>query len=436
MSEGEFHQKKSHAAAIWLTVLILLIIILLSLFWLAPLLWGVSDPNGKVIPLLYDGNQEIVNKGTLQYMAAEEDPGMITHDDKVEWDIETDVDLFKSEYLGLDGSVTVRSDNGDKLIAPGTTNDYRFTLKNTGNISLDYRMELASLFTLRNHDLPIRVRLSSGDRWIIGSADSWKDPDTLGNILEKGTLEAGRSVGYVFEWLWPFEDGIDDALLLNDLNDVIAANAAVEQEVQFQLEIRTISVVTPDAYPVNPDGTPLLTPLVRWNVLSHLVLPGILLGIGWILFILWRTPIYITGFATAIPGTEFAFGRKKDNLRPDGRFLFKKIYTGKHTLTLGAGECRIRLKRSRKAEKILFTEKDDVLTLTVPSNTRALELYLTAAGPMLTLRRDNWAVVDKKQRVITPLGVQEPSETGNRTPGGLTVDTKGNLDIAVFAAQK
>lgn len=429
MAESVFHQKNNHTAAIWIAVLILLIVLLLTLFWLAPLLWGVSDSGSDIIPLFYDGDRQIVNKGTLQYITAEEKPGMITHDDNVQWEIETDVDLFKTEYTGPDGSITVRSDNGDKVIAPGTTHEYRFSLKNTGNISLDYTMELASLFTLQNHDLPIRVRLKSGDKWIVGSDEAWEDPDELESIVERSSLDVGRSAEYVFEWLWPFEDGIDDALLLNDLNDVIAANAAVEQEVHFQLEIRTISVVTPGAAPSNPDGTPILVPLVRWNFLRHAVFPGMLLGISLILILLWRTPIYITGFAEAVPGTEFAFGRKKDSLRLNGRFVFKKIYTGRHTLTLGMSKCQIRLKRSRKAVGILFEEKDGVLSLAVPSGTRALELYPVAAGPVLTVRRDNWAVIDSKHRVFTPLGAAEPVNQCNRTPGGLTIDKNGTLDV-------
>lgn len=436
MAESEYQQKKPHTAALWLAVLILLILLLLSLLWLAPLLWNVSNPGSNIIPLFYTGDRQFETAGALQYVNAEENPTLTANDEDVQWETYTDVNLFRASYTGLDGSITVQSEDGEKVIGPGTAGDYRFMLSNTGNISLDYTMELNSLFTLEHHDLPIRVRLRSRDRWIVGGSRDWVNPEELTEIIEKGTLDVGCSTEYVFEWSWPFEVGTGYHLRNNDLSDTLLGSTAVEQDVHFRLEIRVLSQVTPGAVPTDTEGKHLLVPLILWNILRLAVLPGLLLG--WILLLLlaWRTPIYVTGFLPGVPGAEFSFGRKKDNLRPDGQFVFKKIYTGTHTLTQGAAERKIKLRRRRKAVGILFEEKSDVLILTVHPNTRAVELYLLAVGNGLTLRRDKWAVIDSKHRVYTPSGVTEPVDKCNRTPGGLTVDAEGTLDIAAGAAVK
>lgn len=58
-------------------------------------------------------------------------------DGNIRWDSKTGVDLFKKSYGG-----TAESLNGDKVIAPGTSNYYDFTVENNGNIPLDYTISI------------------------------------------------------------------------------------------------------------------------------------------------------------------------------------------------------------------------------------------------------------------------------------------------------
>lgn len=428
------HNTRHTGRNVWIVVLILVILLIITLAMIGAFLSGLSGEDRNIIPLFYEGDREIVQEGGWSYIRVEENPELVAEDDQVRWKVDTIVDLFKASYANALGKVTVESANGGKVIAPGTANSYEFSLKNTGNISLDYTMHLGSVFTLSNQALPVQVRLRSGDRWILGGENAWVQPDTLTGVAETATMVVNQYATYTFEWQWPYESGADDARLLGDLNDTLIGNAAVEQDVEFQLKIMVQSMVTPGAVPVGSQGEALMTPLTLWNVLSRIVFPGLLLGIGIFLLLLlfWRTPVYVTGF---LPGAgELCLGRKKDTLRPDGRFVFPKIYMGKHDLTLDPAQCRIRLKRKRKLPGITFESKDDLLVITIGRKVRAIELYLL---PTLAIRQDEWAAIDKDHNVITPAGVKEPDENKeNTTPGGLHISKDGKLEIEAFAAVK
>ncbi len=433
MSKNESKRKMRHIwRNIWIVVLLLLIAIMLTLMLLTPVLGKLVKGDRNIIPLTYDGDREIFNKGVASYIRVDAEPAMITYDDKVQWTVNTDIDLFKTTYVGDGGEITVESSKGDKIIAPGTSDEYEFTLKNTGNLSLDYKMLIDSEFALFSRDLPMRVRLRCGDRWIIGGKDSWVDTDSLSEVAESGTLAVNQYVTYTFEWQWPYEIGADDAGILNDLNDTAIAQAAADQDVTFNLSITTESVATPGAVPVSSDGIELVEPLVLWNVLSRIVFPLLfILGILLILLILFRRPLYVTGFIPAAEGTEFKINKKKTDILSNERFVFKKVYVGKRRFILGEKECRVKLKYKSKLEGIAFEfdEDKDLLMIYVGRKVRAIELYMLLGESEIIINQENWAAIDKKRNVITPDGVTEPENKENTTPGGLHINKRGYFEI-------
>lgn len=190
--------------------------------------------------------------------AASAKPGLVVYDDKVQWKNTTEVDLFDVSYANDAGEITVKSDSGDKVIAPGTANDYDFTLKNTGNISLDYVLSLNSLFALQEWELPIQVRLRSGSRWITGGENEWVPASGLKSVVEKGTLEVNQYKTYTLQWRWPFEMGAAEELALNDLNDTVLGNCADGEDVNFRLTITVQTEVTPGAAIVEENNRPLI----------------------------------------------------------------------------------------------------------------------------------------------------------------------------------
>ncbi len=430
MGKNESKKNMRHIRRnIWLVVLFLLIGIILTLLLLTPVFGKLAKSDRNIIPLTYEGDREIFNKGGASYIRVDAEPAVITYDDKVQWTVNTDIDLFKTAYAGDDGELTVKSGKGDKIIAPGTSNEYEFSLKNTGNLSLDYTMLIDSEFSLFSRDLPMLVRLRSGDRWIIGGENSWVDTDSLSRVVESGTLGVNKYITYTFEWQWPYELDDEDARRLNDINDTAIADASVYQDVTFDLAIETQSVASPGAVPVGGNGIELAEPLVLWNVLSRIVFPALLAGILLILLILLRRPLYVTGFIPAAEGDEFKIGKKKTEILEGGRFVFKKVYVGKRRFVLGEKECRVKLKYKSKTEGIAFEIKEDILIIYVGRKVRAIELYMLLGESDIIITQSNWAAIDKKRNVITPDGVKEPEDRENTTPGGLHINKRGYFEI-------
>ncbi len=149
-------------------------------------------------------------------------------DDVQSWKTETYVDLFKESYDG-----TVNSDDGGKRIAPGTSNYYDFTVKNNGNIPLDYSisLEVGTFFEGKRIDseIPLEWRLLSADKEIISD---WQIYNEKSEVLKEGTLDLKHRDSYTIEWRWIFERGqemdIEDTELGNlSVNQPIGVNATI-----------------------------------------------------------------------------------------------------------------------------------------------------------------------------------------------------------------
>lgn len=160
-------------------------------------------------------------------------PGFEAGDDKTVWTTDTPIEIFRISYENGEPVITVNSDDGEKVIAPGTSNSYTFKLKNTGNTSIDYRLTVDAYFTPSDLRIPIRAKLSRYDgRWLVGSADGYGTVDALDAVEDSASLSAGRYTYYTLEWEWPFESG-DDAY------DTLLGNRATEEDLLFTVVLRT-----------------------------------------------------------------------------------------------------------------------------------------------------------------------------------------------------
>lgn len=142
----------------------------------------------------------------------------------VVWETDTRVDIFKSSYVNEQQEITVAGKNSEKVIAPGTNNQYTFSLKNNENGYVDYRMTVDAMFAGLPEDkkIPVEVRLSGAGGWLLGSDETWEPVEKLKGIEESGILYKHESAIYVLEWRWPFESGQDelDTWLANQTQDV------------------------------------------------------------------------------------------------------------------------------------------------------------------------------------------------------------------------
>ena len=191
--------------------------------------------------------------------------GFEAGDDKTVWDTNTQVEIFKVSYVNGEQVITVNSSNGDKIIAPGTENSYTFKLKNTGNVALDYTVEVDAYFTPGDIEIPITGRLNRYDgKWVVGGKDEYAKLSVLDTAEDNATLGAGKYTYYTLDWLWPFESG-------NDELDTMLGNLAVDQELTFTIVIKTTATESSNPYDdsgITPPQTGDNTNLTLWIVLA------------------------------------------------------------------------------------------------------------------------------------------------------------------------
>lgn len=168
-----------------------------------------------------------------------------TFDENTVWQGETDIEIFRLSYENGTGQVTVNSNNGDKLLAPGTDNSYSFTLENTGSHPVQFEMSMQAYFSDNEHPIPVVAKVSDHTgRYLCGSEASSADVLELNHVKDSGTLRAGYVMPYTLTWEWPFE--------VDDEYDTMLGNMAVEEDITLTIVIKTLASYTPDG----DDGIP------------------------------------------------------------------------------------------------------------------------------------------------------------------------------------
>ena len=214
-------------------------------------------------------------------------PAFQALDEEKIWDTETEIDVFKAEYYNDESVLTVRSWDGESVIAPGTENDYIFYLQNTGNVAVDYQMEID--FSLRVDgeqkeiaDFPVSVRIhKAGGEYLIGDENTWVSVSDVAQIENAGTLGVNSYESYMLEWQWLFEGG-------NDELDTMLGSAAAEKSITLSLDVNTHAQQSDDAEAVggmtdNDGEEKPIGGTIRWLPFLLLILLIVLLVIALIL---------------------------------------------------------------------------------------------------------------------------------------------------------
>lgn len=169
-------------------------------------------------------------------------------DENTVWQGETNVEIFRISYENGEGNVTVQSNRGDKVIAPGTSNMYKFQLENTGSHAVQYTMNMEAYFTDGTYAIPVNARVfDKYGKFYAGTETEMVDVLELNGVADSGTLKAGYIMPYTLEWEWPFEE--------DDVYDTMLGNLAVEEDITLTIVIKTTATYSPDP-PGGGDGEP------------------------------------------------------------------------------------------------------------------------------------------------------------------------------------
>lgn len=171
-------------------------------------------------------------------------------DTKQVWGKDTSIDIFRASYQNGAGVITAAGRNGNKIVAPGTSNTYLFYLTNDGNAAINYKMHITATVSdnLKNYTVPVRVRLSDETgAWLCGTADTWENFLGLDGTHKDAVLGANCYSAYYLQWEWPFESG-DDGF------DTLLGNLAADEDLVLTINIDLVAEYNPDPYA--PGGNP------------------------------------------------------------------------------------------------------------------------------------------------------------------------------------
>lgn len=158
------------------------------------------------------------------------------------WEANEEIDIFDTHYANGDGQITVESQDGEALIAPGTNMEYQFTMCNNSNIAVLYEVDLDLLVKLggevqgqdMEEALPIKVRLTTGNgEYLLGDEESYvKLSDAL--VVKKRLVLGAESYDtFTLDIAWDFEG--------DDQNDTHLGDLSAEENLTLTLTIDTFA---------------------------------------------------------------------------------------------------------------------------------------------------------------------------------------------------
>lgn len=162
-----------------------------------------------------------------------------------------EIQIFCAEYDN-DGKITVKSDFGDKVVAPGTENSYDLYVRNVGKVPISYILEAESRITVdvngKQTEIPIEASFyTPSSSYLLGGEESLENLGKLDGVKDGSGLSPQHQAKYTLCWSWPF-DGDDEF-------DTLLGNLAAEGE---ELTVKVAFNVTA-AYDPNAAGGSLMT---------------------------------------------------------------------------------------------------------------------------------------------------------------------------------
>ena len=215
-------KKKKSKAWIWFLLIILILLILLT----------------NIILVVRMGNYAPIEKNTIFLVTKK--PGITISDDEIQWENNSDLKIFSSEFINQDNQLIVQNEEKRNIIAPGVEDTYSFKLKNTGNMAVDYNVDINSKFILGSKTLikeqpPIIVRIKNDNAYCLGSEKKWASINELNDFIGKGTLGVNNYTEYTIEWKWDYEnsDIVDTSF------GILSANTS--EPLEFSIKINTLA---------------------------------------------------------------------------------------------------------------------------------------------------------------------------------------------------
>ena len=161
-----------------------------------------------------------------------------------------EIQVFYAEYDN-DGKITVKSVFGDKVVAPGTQNNYDLYVRNVGKVPISYILEAESRITVDVNGKQIEIPVEASfytphGSYLLGGEESLDNLGKLDGVKDSSGLSPEHQAKYTLCWSWPF-DGDDEF-------DTMLGNLAAEGE---NLTVKVAFNVTATYDPKADGGAPM-----------------------------------------------------------------------------------------------------------------------------------------------------------------------------------
>lgn len=275
MANGTKGETKTQARKQWVWIMLMVnivFVLLLMTLGIIALRVGNSLPEGTDILFIVGKN-----------------PSVEVGDEENKWEAGKQVNIFDAEYKNGAGETTVISQDGTKLIAPGTRTTYKFTMQNNGNMAVVYETDLD--FTLkiggevvRDYEFPLTVRLvNDRGEYIIGSETEWVQVAKASIASHPGLLGANSYETFELQLNWEFDGG-------NDALDTLYGDMSAEKGVLLTMQINTYAEEALDptlqgGTKVEVEGTEEYGGTIRWLWLVMLLINAaiIVFYVAWLM---------------------------------------------------------------------------------------------------------------------------------------------------------
>ena len=147
--------------------------------------------------------------------------------------------MFSVEYESESGEVIVTGSNGDKVIAPGVSENYELRLRNTDGSAINFELTPVVSYT-SEYSIPLYFKMYDEDgKYLIGSENKWVSVEEMEPISDFKTLARAKSEEYVLQWKWDYESG-------NDALDTELGINAGSEDIGVKVELHVITEANTD----------------------------------------------------------------------------------------------------------------------------------------------------------------------------------------------
>ena len=218
--------RQARKAWVWIMLLVNIVFLLLLM-----ILGIIALKAGNYLP-----------ETDILFIAGKKTDVAIGDGESARWEANQEITVFDTHYTNGDGQITVQSQNGEALIAPGTEMDYHFTMYNSSNVAVIYEVDLDMLLMLGGvpqgreleEALPLKVRITTGSgEHLIGDRDSFVSLADATVVKKRLVLGAESFDTFTLELAWAFEG--------DDQNDTNLGDLSAEQNLALTLVVDTFA---------------------------------------------------------------------------------------------------------------------------------------------------------------------------------------------------